>query len=290
MASVVYLLCASLMISSFPAAVGFHLPLRNRAPVGWTRPSSSTCEKPMARGGLFPVRHQKQASSTARRALAGALVAVDTFYQSFPYVAAFLTCGIKASAADAVAQSRQSKGGQEEEDSIEESTSSALTAKNPFELPRNIAFLLYGAVYQGVTQEYVYNHLYPVWFGSGTAPLTVLSKVAFDLLVQTPLFTLPIAYLIKSIIFQYSPKEALTRYIDDIQHHGLLKKYFYLWGPVQCLTFSVVPEHLRVSFIACVSFFWLIILSSISTRTRHDDLEEEEMCSLVDGTTCSIDG
>jgi len=35
---------------------------------------------------------------------------------------------------------------------------------------------------------------------------------------------------------------------------------------VQCLTFGVVPPHWRIPFIALVSFFWLIVLSSISSR------------------------
>jgi hypothetical protein len=31
----------------------------------------------------------------------------------------------------------------------------------------------------------------------------------------------------------------------------------------------LIPEHLRVSFIAVVSFFWLIILSSVSARPQR---------------------
>jgi hypothetical protein len=95
----------------------------------------------------------------------------------------------------------------------------------------------------------------------------------------------PIAYISKALIYRYSFKEAFRRYKEDIQEHGLLTKYFSLWFPVQCLTFSVVPEHFRVTFIACVSFFWLIILSSIASKSR-----EEDECSLVDGVTCNIDG
>jgi protein Mpv17 len=151
-------------------------------------------------------------------------------------------------------------------------------------------------MYQGMTQEFVYNHLYPVWFGTATSISVVLAKVLFDLLVQTTLVTLPIAYLTKSVIYRYSIREALRRYMDDIRNHGLLKKYYLLWGPVQMLTFSVVPEHLRVTFIACVSFFWLIILSSIaskkpvteSTTEASDEVIEE--CALEDGLTCNIDG
>lgn len=151
---------------------------------------------------------------------------------------------------------------------------------------------LYGAAYQGVAQEFIYNHLYPVWFGQSTQPVTVLTKVLFDLLVQTTLVTLPVAYLTKAAIFRHSPKEGMRRYWEDVTKNGLLKKYFYLWGPVQCLTFSVVPEHLRISFVAAVSFFWLIIFSTVSGRRQQQPEQEvvEQSCSLADGTTCNIDG
>jgi hypothetical protein len=99
-----------------------------------------------------------------------------------------------------------------------------------------------------------YNHVYPVLFGAGTDIQTVLSKVMFDLLIQTTTFTLPIAYMSKALIYRYSFREAFRRCFDDIKNHGLLIKHFSLWGPVQCITFSIIPQHFRVSFIACVSF------------------------------------
>ena len=165
-------------------------------------------------------------------------------------------------------------------------------------------------------QELIYNHLYSAWFGSGTGPAIVAAKVAFDLLIQTTLLTLPVAYLTKAAIFRYSFAEGLRRYWEDITTHGLLIKYFALWGPVQCLTFSVVPEQFRIGFVAAVSFFWLIILSSISAKPRKADLKASESptksplvqfdgiddddlsaatdgddeCLLADGYTCSIDG
>jgi protein Mpv17 len=161
---------------------------------------------------------------------------------------AALTCGVKASAADYVAQKRQlSKR-------TNVSSSSSSTEKK-----RNFAFLVYGAVYQGMGQEYIYNTLYPSWFGTSTTISTVLIKVLFDLLVQTTLLTLPVAYLTKALVYQYSAREAMVRYLDDIFRHGLLIKYFSLWGPVQCITFSIIPEHYRISFIAAVSFVWLIL-------------------------------
>ena len=209
--------------------------------------------------------------------MSSALVtAVDTFFQTYPYAAAALTCGVKASSADWVAQKRSYRKRNEKERQKQQQMQQkqqlvdSLPSPPPplsTDVKRNVAFLLYGALYQGMAQEFIYNHLYPVMFGTGVTVAIVLSKVLFDLLIQTTLVTLPIAYLTKAVIYKYSAQEALRRYWDDILNHGLLKKYFLLWGPVQCITFSVVPEHYRVAFIACVSFFWLIILSTIASRT-----------------------
>lgn len=179
-----------------------------------------------------------------------ALTSIDTFYQTAPYAAGALTCGAKASAADFVAQKRSQQAAEQEE--------------GAFETARNVAFLIYGAMYQGVAQEFIYNHCYAAWFGVESTPFIVMQKVLFDLCIQTTLVTLPMAYLTKAAIFRYSFREGLRRYKNDVLKNGLLKKYFMIWGPVQCLTFSIVPEHLRITFIAAVSFFWLIILSTIS--------------------------
>ena len=256
--------------------------------------------------------------------LATAGVALDAFWRNFPYAAAAIICGIKASGADYVAQKRQMMKKQQEleaeeegEEGIELQQSQQLNENEDgddvslqkkktsnetsvcygkIDLQRNFAYVAYGSVYQGMSQEYIYNHLYPVFFGSGTDIKTVLIKVGFDLFIQTTLLTLPIAYMTKAIIYRYSFREAWKRYIDDVRNHGLLTKYFSLWGPVQCLTFSIVPEHFRVTFIALVSFFWLIILSTIASRTANNsnntggaiDIDEEE-CELLDGQTCKIE-
>ena len=207
--------------------------------------------------------------------VASTLGAADAFWRNSPYLAAALTCGFKASAADYVAQKRQTIDDDSGEKQVvvvksgKDVAAAATAAKSParLDLRRNLAFIIYGSIYQGMAQEYIYNHIYPAFFGSGTDVVTVLTKVLFDLLVQTTLITLPIAYFAKALIYRYSFAEALERYVDDIRNHGLLTKYFALWGPVQCITFSIIPEHFRVTFIALVSFFWLIILSTIASRT-----------------------
>ena len=249
-------------------------------------------------------RQQSTLPSTTTTALRSALLSgIDALWKSSPYAAAAIVCGVKASAADFVAQQRQFRkdaAAIEKEEAGLSVTPATAAAAVPVPHPkvdklRNLAYLIYGAVYQGITQEYVYNHLYPAMFGSGTDVVTVLTKVCFDLFIQTIFLTLPIAYLSKALIFRYSAKEAFRRYVDDIRNHGLLTKYFALWGPVQCLTFSIVPEHFRVTFIAAVSFFWLIILSSIASKKRPVTTEDGETllvpddCPMEDGLTCKLE-
>ena len=201
-----------------------------------------------------------------------------------PLTSAFVTCGIKASAADFVAQKRSAQSTDELTTTDEEILSEITT---PFEKRRNFAFLLYGGLYQGMAQEIIFNEVFPKLFGQGTDFFTVLSKVSFDMFVVSPFICLPVAYLVKSVIFQYTVGEALARYKDDVMKNGLLVKYWSLWGPVQCLTFGVVPVHLRIAFIAVISFFWLIIFSSVAAKGQK---ERELECSLEDGVSCRIDG
>ena len=268
-------------------------------------------------------------SSTSTAPLVSQL---ESFWQTCPYQAAALVCGVKASAADWVAQSQSMAGEEDEDSALEEPALSWQTTaiadhphntNNMWDMKRNAAFLLYGALYQGMAHEFIFNHLYPVWFGTGVEPTVVATKVAFNLLVQTTLVTLPFAYLCKAAVCgsgsnsednnntnnsdpasNHAQQDASTlednnnnnnqnaildmafsKYWDDIQTQGLLWKCFALWGPVQCLTFSVIPEHLRVTFIAFVSFFWLILLSHISSTEVTTTMAEEEELDVAAAVT-----
>ena len=228
-----------------------------------------------------------KATITQHQAL---LNAVDQFFVSSPYTAAALVCGVKASAADAVAQFQEWKTSlgnkKTDDDDDEEEVEAEDTVSLEADLKRNAAFVAYGALYQGLTQEFIFNHLYPVWFGAGTQWTAVLSKVAFSLLVQGTLLTLPSLYLIKGIIERTGIKDALGKYVNDVKNQKLLQKFYYLWGPVLTMTFSVVPEQWRVTFIAVVSFFWLIILSKISNNMPND--EKDRLCA-IGGDLCEFD-
>ena len=152
--------------------------------------------------------------------------AVDTFYQSAPIQAAFVTCGVKASLSDTISQ-RSATGN---------------VTRGGFCFSRNSAFILYGAIYQGVTQHFIYNDFFPVCssdpshstgareagrvapialaspssrralralqilFGSGNDAGTVAAKVAFDQLVHAPRFS-----SLSSRLLRKSPARLLTQ-------------------------------------------------------------------------------
>jgi len=223
------------------------------------------------------------------------LSAISAFFKNFPYISAFIACATKASLADYIAQKRFG------------SSESSTNGKMSYNYARTAAFLLYGGLYQGCVQEHIFNHLFPVWFGAGIDMNTVLKKVVFDMLVLSPFVCLPAAYLAKSVIFRYSVIEAAKRYVHDVMHNGLLKKYVLLWFPVNCLTFSVIPEHFRIAWVAAISFFWMMILSYVSSKNdayhhgksessdvASDDMvivdDDYEGCVLIDGVTCALDG
>lgn len=160
----------------------------------------------------FPRGGSNGASDTALKL---SFSAIDNFYQTMPLTSAFLTCGVKASAADAVAQKTQAAKDRANDVDV-----------SSFQLKRNFAFLMYGGLYQGVAQEIIFNEVLPILFGQGTDALTVASKVLFDSFVVTPFVCLPVAYVVKSVIFQYSLREAFRRYYTDVTKSGLLFKYW----------------------------------------------------------------
>lgn len=205
------------------------------------------------------IRKHSQLNVLPTLDFSSAFSVIDAFYKTQPYEAAFVTCGVKASAADLLAQSRESKDNE-------------LSESDKIEVERNVAFILYGGLYQGCAQYYIFNIIFPFLFGNGNDIASVAVKVAFDMLVVSPLLCLPIAYLTKAAIYGESWLDGLNKYKYDLIEKNLLLKYWSIWVPTQTLTFSVIPEHLRIAFIALVSFFWLIILSTIASA----DMESEE--------------
>eukprot|EP00751_Fragilariopsis_kerguelensis_P018346 CAMPEP_0170840910 /NCGR_PEP_ID=MMETSP0734-20130129/4851_1 /TAXON_ID=186038 /ORGANISM="Fragilariopsis kerguelensis, Strain L26-C5" /LENGTH=228 /DNA_ID=CAMNT_0011208793 /DNA_START=579 /DNA_END=1261 /DNA_ORIENTATION=- len=215
-------------------------------------------------------------------------VSINSFFKYHPFIASFLICALKASSADAIAQfmsfttnksseemvSYQQQQQQQEKkiilnDDFDTTTPPATTTKvsSVFSVKRNVALLFYGGLYQGCGQELIYNNLFSTVFGVGRHPRIVFLKVCLDMLVIQPCVSLPLAYLIKAPIFGSTLKESIQKYLQDIQQRNLLKHCWLVWAPTQLISFTIIPTHLRISFMAYISFFWIILFSSISSSS-----------------------
>jgi len=203
------------------------------------------------------------AATIAVQPVTGSLLSsLDNFFVSMPYTSAFITCGIKSCFADFIAQFKGKGEG-----------------KLILNFQRNIAYVLYGGIYLGCGLRFIYGTIFPALFGKA-----VISTVLFDNFILSPLLTFPLAYVAKAITYGNTVASGVRRYAEDVRERGLLTKAWCLWIPVQSLTFSVVPDHLRIVFVASVSFFWLILLSTL--ESAGDDSQEE--CLLTDGFTCDL--
>lgn len=190
---------------------------------------------------------------------------INSIFKNYPFLVSFLICAVKASSADCLAQFMSFRKNPQTENT---KSSSAVSS---FSFKRNLALLCYGGFYQGCGQELIYNNLFSTLFGTGTQLSTVATKVCFDQLLIQPLVSLPIAYAIKAPIFGHSLRDSIKNYVGDIKERNLLKKCWMVWTPTQILTFTVVPTHFRITFMACVSFFWIIMFSSISSSSSKEE-------------------
>ncbi|CAJ1959885.1 unnamed protein product [Cylindrotheca closterium] len=146
---------------------------------------------------------------------------------------------------------------------------------------RNFAYIIYGGIFIGLMCHLEYDYAFPLMFARNGVdyavqqhvPQTILSEILFDNFISGPLLWLPPAYLIKAVVYDYSFKEGLEKYVHDIKENDLLKRYWQIWLPAQTISFSVVPEHFRVVWMASVSFFWFILFSTLASKT--DDVDAE---------------
>lgn len=177
---------------------------------------------------------------------------VSDFYATYPIPSAVLTCGFKASMADCIAQFNAMR-----------------TSEKNLELRRNLAYVLYGGIFMGLMCHLEYNEVFPLLFG--TEEPHVLEKVLVDDFFSAPLLLLPPAYLIKAMVYDYSLEEGLQKYVHDIRNNGLLFRYWSIWVPAQTVSFSYIPDHMRVAWMALVSFFWFILFSSVASNKGQQE-------------------
>lgn len=180
------------------------------------------------------------------------LSAIGKFYKTYPILAGFLTASTKASIADRLAQRRD-------------------VCNTKFDVKRNLSMVLYSGTILGISCEIMYNRLFPLIFGVAGPErdlVRTMKMVLFDGFINAPLLWLPPAYVAQALVYGTSKKLAIQKYITDVKENGLLKKYWSLWLPMSSINFLFVPAHFRILFVACVSFFWMIILSIVANNDQ----------------------
>lgn len=237
-----------------------------------------------------PITHTSTTNSASRMIIHKhqmTLSDMSDLYANFPLQSAILTCGVKAHVADGIAQVR--------------------SETDRLEFRRNLAYVLYGGIFVGGMCHLEYDYIFPALFGNDHSITTIFEEVIFDNFISAPLFWLPPCYLIKSAVYDYPMKEGLEKYVHDIKHNGLLTKYLSIWIPAQSISFSVIPgelhpafifvrlvlctidsilisssftsfyktptEHLRIVFMASVSFFWFILFSTVASGEANENNE-----------------
>lgn len=257
-----------------------------------------------SRTGVMALRSPVALTTMRMESLAsfGSMNLVNEFFETQPFLAAFVTCSLKASTADLLAQTAT----KEEEEPVEvESTVNHMASivawliqenNGDLESPsssstlnwnRTLAFYLYGGLYQGMFLQFLYTTAYPYLFGGHPHQLQL--QVHTEIVVFGPFLTLPLAYVIRACIdavaneslvkgksetlyddglaqLSKQATEGLEKYKNHILTQNLLIKYWAIWGPAQTINFLVVPPHLRVVFVALVSFFWVYLFSMISSH------------------------
>lgn len=224
---------------------------------------------------------------------------VDEFFRTQPFLSAFVACSVKASAADLLAQTSPVVSDDSAEDVKQLVTKSAeqvnhdnMQVLESVNVHRNFAFLLYGGLYQGVFLQFLYMIVYPALYGD-YGDFRIPLSIGSDICAFGPFVTLPIAYMIRGLIENSTStattgsgeqiqtcvapiQEAIEKYKNHVFTQNLLVKYWMIWAPAQTINWYFVPEHLRVFFVAFISFFWVYLLSAISSQqTSAVHLDEQ---------------
>jgi hypothetical protein len=92
-------------------------------------------------------------------------------------------------------------------------------------------------------------------------PLAAPALVFLDQAVHHPLLYFPCFYTLRGAIEGSTVSSSLSKCSNDMFEN--LKALWMIWVPAQLFNFSFVPVHLRVPFVAGVSFVWCVVLSGL---------------------------
>ncbi len=161
-----------------------------------------------------------------------------------PVATGVWTSGLKTSAADAFAQK-------------------VLEGRDEMDWKRHATFCTFGFLYLGGFQYWLYNVKFTQWCGPITSKFghkaSAPIKTFIDQAIHHPFVYFPTFYAIKASVAGKPMSYAVDKYKSEIWTS--VKTLWTVWVPLQLINFAFVPRHLRVPYVAGVSFGWTMILS-----------------------------
>lgn len=174
--------------------------------------------------------------------------AYNAHAQRRPFAVGTVTTVVKTSAADAFAQL------------VLEDRSAA-----DFDLKRHGLFCAFGLFYLGGFQYYLYNHLFVRWCAGITAAVghkgAAPVKTFIDQAIHHPFAYFPAFYGLKGAVEGRPLSSTWDRYRAELWDN--CKALWTIWVPAQLVNFAFVPRHLRIPYVAGVSFAWTVVLSAM---------------------------
>jgi len=154
-------------------------------------------------------------------------------------------------------------------------TQTYIEQKKEIDMKRLSIFTTFGFAYLGGWQHFLFNKLFvrceKMMTVAKLKPLTQSAVLTFmDLGIHTPFMYYPCFYSIKSHLEGQSLEQTVATYKKNIKSD--LIAMWQIWLPTQMFNFTFVPLHLRMPFIASVSFGWTVILSMMRGGSKHENV------------------
>lgn len=130
---------------------------------------------------------------------------------------------------------------------------------------RHGLFCGFGLVYLGGFQYWLYNRAFVRLCAAATRAGgragSVAAKVVVDQGLHHPLVYFPVFYLLKGMVEGRTASGSMALCREELWDN--CKALWAIWVPAQLVNFALVPQHLRIPYVAGVSFGWTVVLSAM---------------------------
>eukprot|EP01084_Bolivina_argentea_P134535 237291_1 len=182
-----------------------------------------------------------------------------------PVITGALFTGIQAALADLLVQNK-----------VENKTF------NDTDWTRNAAFFLYYS-HISVFTYFMLVKCYPFLFPL-TKRYSVHLRVLFDQMVISPFVYYPAFYTCKCLVFEKKSfgytkwKKSQSKYWNKNIKKDV-STAMKVWAPAHFITFKLIPNHLKLFWVSCVSFGWIVILSAMRGSNDEQKIEKKKKIS-----------